>query len=87
MVQQTDGGRELLVLTYKIAVEALAELKHTGSVRQGPRDVERLKAWNEDTILNKPTAVQSWYLEKLETETIQSEKKWKPTFYIYLFQL
>lgn len=30
--------------TYEIAVEALAELKHTRSVRQGPRDVERLTA-------------------------------------------
>lgn len=34
----------LLVLTYEIAVEALAELKHASSVRQGPRDVERLTA-------------------------------------------
>lgn len=34
----------LLVSTYEIAVEALAELKHASSVRQGPRDVERITA-------------------------------------------
>lgn len=45
-----DGWRNrahlyaLLLFTYEIAVEALAELKHTRSVRQGPRDVERLTA-------------------------------------------
>lgn len=34
----------VLALTYEIAVEALAELKHTSAVRQGPRDVERFTA-------------------------------------------
>lgn len=50
----------LLFLTYKVAVEALAELKHTSSVRQGSRDVEGLTAWTENTILNEPTAVENW---------------------------
>lgn len=45
-----DGWRNgahlhaLLGFTHEIAVEALAELKHTRSVRQGARDVERLTA-------------------------------------------
>lgn len=34
----------LLVSTYEITVEALAELKHASSVRQRPGDVERLTA-------------------------------------------
>lgn len=75
----------LLVLTYEIAVEALAELKHASSVRQGPRDVERLTAWNENTILNKLTATQSYWFETLERETIKTEKRWKPKFDLICF--
>lgn len=37
-----EEERTLLVSTYEVAAEALAELKHASSVGQRPGDVERL---------------------------------------------
>lgn len=67
--ETTTRGREAhlyaLFPTYEIAAEALAELKHAGSLRQGARDVERLGAWRRGKKTERGEATDESDIETL----------------------